>query len=481
MQRRAQPHHRRPKTSAGQCRRPLVWAPIAITLALGACSGITLRDDIARRPPSLRIAKAALASGAPELALRVADLKIAKNPNDVSALVARGDALYALDQPDQARTAYRAAIKVDPETPAAQLGLGRTLAQSDPGAAEAAFLSALSHDPDNVIALNNLGVVRDLQGRHEDAQEAYSHALSVAPTSADVQINLGMSLALSGRTAEASRLLHAVASDPEARQAWRKELINALTLAGDGGWAQQELLIDPVQPPLANTAVAESAGPTLKEASPPAVELAQGQYSPSWPGGRDGALPRSNASADEREAHVAPPSEIHQTLAIATDPRAPVLASKLPPIVTKVRDHSSDTPVASAPELEHAMSDAPRSAVASAETIAGPLERLDRFATSNVPRSEDAASPQSDAIESDFYVQLASLTSRAGAFFEWDRLKRRLPQFLADREPTVTRAEAHGRTYWRLRAFGFASLPGAEEMCRRLEQTNLHCWTGRGI
>jgi Flp pilus assembly protein TadD len=123
--------------------------------------------------------------------------------------------------------------------------------------------SALFHEPDNVIALNKLGVVRDLQGRHAEAREAYSHAISVAPTSADLQINLGMSLALAGRTSEASRLLRGIALDPEARQTWRNELLNALTLAGDGAWARHELSIDPVQPPQGNAAIAEKTEPTL--------------------------------------------------------------------------------------------------------------------------------------------------------------------------------------------------------------------------
>jgi Flp pilus assembly protein TadD len=449
-----------------------------MTLALGACSGFSPRGDFAKRPPSLRIAKAALDSGAPELALRVAELELAKNPTDVSALVARGDALYALGKRDQAELAYRAAIKLDPVAPAALVGLGRTLAQSDPGAAEAAFLAALSHEPDNVIALNNLGVVRDLQGRHADAQEAYSHAISVAPTSADVQINLGMSLALSGRTSEASRLLHDVASDPVARQAWRKELVSALTLAGDGAWARQELPINPILPPQNNAVFAENAGLMPEMAFQSVIEPAQGLTS-ALRTGQAAAPPARIGPQDEPNAQVASPPEISQTLAIATDPRKPVVASILAPVARKGRDNSPDQPVVSAPEPAHGVPDRLGSAGASVEAImAGPL---DRFATAIVPQSEDEASPHSDAVETDFYVQLASLTSEAGAFSEWERLKRRHPQFLAERDPTVTRTETRGRTYWRLRTFGFATLPEAKETCRQLEEASLHCWTGRGI
>ena len=464
MQRSAPPHHRAFEKQARQQPRSFVWASVLMTLALGACSGLSPREDIAKRPPSIGVAKAALDAGAPELALRVAELELAKNPNDVSALVARGDALYAMGRREQARSAYRAAIKLAPETTAAQVGLGRTLAQSDPAAAEAAFLVALAHEPDNVIALNNLGVVRDLQGRHADAQEAYAHAISVAPLSTDVQINLGMSLALAGRTSEATRLLHDIASDPEARQAWRQELVNALTLAGDGAWAQHELPAGPILPMQGTTLVADNPGPSPS----PAAQLAS-------------AAPATKGSDNEPSVPATPASELRQPLAIKTDPRAAVAASELAPAAPRPRDRSRAEPPDPGPERVHGVSDRAKSAIVAVEAIAGPVDRLDQYATASVPRSDAAASPHPASVDGDFYVQLASLTSETGAFSEWGRLSHRLPQLLAGRDPTVTAAEAHGRTYWRLRAFGFASPLEAKEMCHQLEQNSLHCWTGRGL
>jgi Flp pilus assembly protein TadD len=423
----------------------------------------------------LLVAKAALDSGAPELALRVADLELAKKPNDASALVARGDALYALGRRDQAQMAYRAAIKIDPEASAAQVGLGRTLAQSDPRAAETAFLAALSREPDDVIALNNLGVVRDLQGRHADAQAAYSHAISVAPTSADVQINLGMSLALSGRTTEASRLLRGMASDPGVTQVWRKELVKALTLAGDGEWARQELPIDALQPLQSKAAVAENTEPTSKEAS---LSVAAPDKRPQ---SSSTFVPTESRGTEKQLGHITAPSELRQMPAVAPDPRQPVIASELRPVVSGVRDESAGKPVASSPEKPAEPSGVPEPAMRQFDAIAGPPDPLDRFAVAAVPKSEDMFTSQTETVVDDFYVQLASLTSEAGAFLEWDRLKRWLPQFLGNRDPTVTPAEARGRTYWRLRTFGFASSLEAKQMCRELERTSLHCWTGRGV
>ena len=84
---------------------------------------------------SLHVANAALASGAPDVALRVADMNLAEHPKDVAALIAKGDALYAMGQTEAASSAYRSAIALDPGAAAAQLGLGRTLVGSDPAGA----------------------------------------------------------------------------------------------------------------------------------------------------------------------------------------------------------------------------------------------------------------------------------------------------------------------------------------------------------
>ena len=221
---------------------------VPLSLAAGACSSRPQGDE-APRMPSLHVANAALASGAPDVALRIADMNLAEHPKDVAALIAKGDALYAMGQTEAASTAYRSAIALDPGAAAAQLGLGRTLVGSDPAGAESAFLAAMRTDATNVIALNNLGVARDLEGRNTEAQEAYHLALELSPNSSDVKINLGRSLAAAGHNADAVAVLRQVAADPQAAQQWHNQLAAALTLAGDGSWAQKVLGESPDQPP----------------------------------------------------------------------------------------------------------------------------------------------------------------------------------------------------------------------------------------
>ena len=160
------------------------------TIALTAC-GTFQQADTPHAQVTLRVADAAMASGAPDMALRVAQLVLDRDPNNVEAIVAKGNALYAMKVPDQARDAYRTAVILDVNSVAAQIGLGRTLVRSDPHSAETHFLAALATQPDSVVALNNLGIARDLQGHHAEAQQAYRQALALAPKMADVKTNLG--------------------------------------------------------------------------------------------------------------------------------------------------------------------------------------------------------------------------------------------------------------------------------------------------
>lgn len=209
-------------------------APAVATLALAGCG--MFREAEAPKPlVTLRVADAALASGAPDVALRVAEVVLDKEPGDVAAMVTKGDALYAIGAIDQARDTYRAAVAADVSNVGAQIGFGRTLVRADPRAAETHFLAALAKQPDNVVALNNLGIARDLQGQHVQAQQAYRQALALSPDMSDVKTNLGLSLALSGQGAQAVQVLQPVAIAPGASPMMRADLAVAMAQGHDVG------------------------------------------------------------------------------------------------------------------------------------------------------------------------------------------------------------------------------------------------------
>jgi Flp pilus assembly protein TadD len=471
---------------------PFTAAIMALTLS--ACSGFHSSEQAAKQP-SLRVADAALASGAPELAIRIAEIILAKQPGDRDAMIARADALYALGQSTQSEAAFRAVLALDPTSVRARVGLGRTLTRSDPHAAEAEFLKAVAGEPDNVVALNNLGVVRDLQGRNSEAQEAYNRALTVSPESGDVRVNLGMSLALSGHRAEASQLLRGLAEEPGAAHLWRKELLAGLALAGDEPWAQRVLRAESAAGPVPaiqgegrRLASAEVPPPIL----PKETDNAQSEIVPAAP--RVSSIQRRSSSVAGDTTDVIPEAIV----AMLSHPvQVPTAATTSGETDNAINRSSGGPEKATQP-----VTVTPVFAVNS-KPAKSPTMRMDSGAVSsgmNSPRSNErelenkaqmvaaqpiapngATTPTSDETGQGAFVQLGSLLSESEAIGEWHRLNRRLPESLADLNPAVTRVDVSGKAWWRLRAFGLGSVAEANELCGFLREEGLRCFTGKGL
>ena len=93
--------------------------------------------------------------------------------------------------------------------------------------------AALKSDPDDYRALNVMGVVLDMQGRHAEAQARYRRAIELAPDFAAVRNNLGLSLAIVGQAKEAIAQLAPLASSSRADGRVRQNLAFAYAMAGD--------------------------------------------------------------------------------------------------------------------------------------------------------------------------------------------------------------------------------------------------------
>lgn len=212
---------------------------LLLLLLLSGCGGSS-PVGLSTALPGLNVARAALDGGSPEIALRISARIVTENPNDVDALVIEGDAFAGIDDRVRAEAAYRRAIALAPESVGARMGLGRLQLAMSPVAAEAVFLDVLARDPRNAKALNDLGIARDLQGRHADAQSAYRQALGVAPEMQAVVINLALSLALSGHTRDGELLLRPLASSPQVRH----NLAAVTAMGGDRHTAQTLLSPD---------------------------------------------------------------------------------------------------------------------------------------------------------------------------------------------------------------------------------------------
>lgn len=202
---------------------------LAVALALAACSQTT--TALGTGQPGLATAHAALGTGALDLALAIC-ARLATASRSAEALACQGDALTQLHRLNEADTAYTDALVLDPKSVSALLGLARLRLASDAKRAEELLLLALAQRPREAAALNDLGIARDLQGRHTDAQKAYGEAIAANPDMRAAQVNLALSMALSGHPDEAARRLLPLAGGPDATVRERHDLAAVLAMAG---------------------------------------------------------------------------------------------------------------------------------------------------------------------------------------------------------------------------------------------------------
>jgi Flp pilus assembly protein TadD len=216
------------------------WRFMVLAALLAGCAGqAPVAPD-----GTLNVARAALEGGSPELAMRLSGAALAQHPDDTAALQVQGEALTAQGRTEAARAVFTRLLQREPQSVAGQLGLGRILLASDAAGAERHLLAALAQDPRNAAALNDLGIARDLQGHHADAQTAYRRALGVAPQMQAAVVNLALSLALSGQAQDGMILLRPIANAATASPKVHQDLAVVATLAGDRATAEAALCCD---------------------------------------------------------------------------------------------------------------------------------------------------------------------------------------------------------------------------------------------
>ncbi|HBK07945.1 MAG TPA: hypothetical protein DDZ81_19170 [Acetobacteraceae bacterium] len=430
-----------------KCMR-LVFPTLAFALSalvLGGC-GLTQDPQQAEAQGPLQVADVAMASGAPELALRLADLELERKPGSVAAMRARADALYAMSSLDEAEAAYRHLLQLNPDDTAARIGLGRTLLRSDPAGAEATFLAVLDRQPENQPALNDLGIARDLQGHHEDAQKAYRQALAVAPDDTGTRTNLEMSLGLSQDGMNAVPVKQAMATVPDAPAEPQGPIVFK---------ANRSFAADGHTPP-----------PSRVAAALPAIIHPQPHTVPETP---------SEPGLTTAVARI----ELPEMTPGSPDPIEPAAV-----VVEQAPQSTPDRPIAAMPEpaltpdLPPVVAHTPEQPAATVTGAVVPDSAPTTPVAQSRPKTETAvAAPSPQPAPGEYYVQLGALDSAARAQVEWERVRVRLPDLFANLTPAVHQAEVNNRTFWRLRTGSFTSHGDASAFCARLRQAGANCWT----
>jgi Flp pilus assembly protein TadD len=215
-------------------------AGLVILLTMNGC-GSLVSSGSGDKSPGLNVAQAALEGGAGQIALQVSEGVLLDSPNNVRALEIKGDALGMLGENDEAAAIFKTLLLKDPNSIRANTGLGRIKLGNDPAGAEALFLAVLKREPTDQTALNNLGIARDLLGRHAEAQSAYRQALGINPDLDSAKVNMALSLSMSGQKAAAVEMLKAAAAQPGATVRIKHDY--AVVLAKAGHRAEAEAVL----------------------------------------------------------------------------------------------------------------------------------------------------------------------------------------------------------------------------------------------
>jgi Tfp pilus assembly protein PilF len=147
------------------------------------------------------------------------------------------------DDTERAATAFAEAGRLMPSFAAAFGNLGAALGELDRSdEALVALEQALRHDPHGFPIINNVGAVKREQGRLDEAEAAFRQVIALAPSFVFGHYNLGQTLFLQGRFADACLAYEEGASrdaQKNPRQACR--LAVARAASGDSAGAIQHL------------------------------------------------------------------------------------------------------------------------------------------------------------------------------------------------------------------------------------------------
>jgi len=494
-----------PRTAPARNALARTALPMTALLLLAACASSADSGKMGDQP-GVSVAEAAMRSGDASLAMRIDDGILAKDPHNVAALINRGDAQTASQQFESAAESYAAALHADTTSVQARIGLARLHLADDPHAAETLFLEALQHDPRNAVALNDLGIARDLLGHHAEAQAAYRQAIGIDAAMHGAQVNLALSLAMAGRAEDAVPMLRPLADAPNASRKVRDNMAAVLAMSGDRSGAQtilaqnlppeqvdQAIAIFTAASPTSGTAhridaaPIASVAPASSTASVASVSVAPVGIAPvsATPAGAALAsavptslpstnvvpvstAPISTVPANTATANTAPASTAPTGVVVASADRSSVAPANAAPVSVA---SASVTPVSTAP-APAAPAIAASTSVASAAPAGVAVATADPVTADPAVATPVAARPASGTA----MVQLSTTATRDAAQADWRRIQHHLPDLLALHQPVFVQTGNEGNVRWGVRTDGFAGSEEAKAFCGTIKARGFGCF-----
>ncbi|MFD1561872.1 tetratricopeptide repeat protein [Paraburkholderia silviterrae] len=232
--------------------RVALLAPLAAALLATGCASnhfVTPQPAAATHLPDaqadMHVAESALEAGDTQLAVSLFEKQLKTDPQSKAAQLGLGDAMYQTGDLARAGVLYARVAVVAPDDARAMLGLARVaLRQRRLDEAEKRYRVLLAAHPEQAVAAEGLGSTLDLEGKHAQAQAVYRAALQQHPEVAGLKADLGLSLILAGDVRAGANVLLDVAGLPDAPPQARENLALAYGLLGNDQAAKRILVTD---------------------------------------------------------------------------------------------------------------------------------------------------------------------------------------------------------------------------------------------
>lgn len=165
--------------------------------------------------PLLHLARLCAATGRLPRAVNFAHRAATLRPDDMRIRRLLADLLMAVNRPEDAAAQFRVILQHHPNDAEAWTHLGATLViAGDLAGAEHAYESATHAAPDNAEAASGLAMLRELDGRNEEAVAVLEPWLTRSPVDDRVAGAFAGPARRVGRAAEATKLLEEVIARP---------------------------------------------------------------------------------------------------------------------------------------------------------------------------------------------------------------------------------------------------------------------------
>lgn len=227
----------------------VITCVIAIGIGLGGCSSgrqaLGPFPDQNPSPPgrsgpdsTLRLARATRQAGDLPSSIQLYRTIVAGRSAPSAIVLEFADVLLQAGAADEAIDTYSQINPQSPDRLAAQLGLVRSyVSLNDLDKAMEHADEAQRLAPSDPRVLVDRGVVLDSLGRHVEAEQSYRAALEAAPRRISARNNLALSLALTGRFAEAIALIAPLGQSSNATPQLRENMAVIYALMGDADHA----------------------------------------------------------------------------------------------------------------------------------------------------------------------------------------------------------------------------------------------------